>query len=226
MKYQNIVKGSFAVRHNRFTATVIIDGKEELCHVKNTGRLRELLLPNAVCYLEKHDKAERKTKFSLIAVENENRVVNIDSTAPNKVFYEWVKAGKFVENPTLIKPEKTFGNSRFDCYIETAERKIFVEVKGVTLKRDKTALFPDAPTERGVKHLKELTECTKQGYEAYIFFVVAMKGTESFSPNRERHEVFAEALTECKKNGVNVIALDCNVTFDGMEIDREIEVVL
>ncbi len=223
MKYHNIVKASFVARHNRFVATVNVDGQDELCHVKNTGRLKELLLPNATVYLESNNNPERKTKYSLVAVENRGRIVNVDSTSPNKVFYEWVRAGHFVENPTLVKPEATFGNSRFDCYIEADNKRIFAEVKGVTLKQNNTALFPDAPTERGVKHLRELIECTKQGYEAYIVFIVAMKGCRDFSPNKERHKKFADTLAECEKVGVNILVLDCKVLPDEIEIDKKLD---
>ena len=136
---------------------------------------------------------------------------------------EWVKDGGFVQDVTLIKLEKTFGNSRFDCYIETKDRKIFVEVKGVTLKDGSTALFPDAPTERGVKHLYELCECVKQGYEAYVVFVIKMKGIECFSPNVRTHPEFADALKVCVENGVNVVCVDCEVTADSLKIDKAVK---
>lgn len=226
MRYFNIREALFVNRINRFTANIEIDGKIELCHVKNTGRLKELLVNGATCFVEENDKAGRKTKYSLIAVQKGECVVNIDSQAPNKVFYEWVKDGCFCDEVTLIKPEKTFGNSRFDCYIETKKRRIFVEVKGVTLEKCGTALFPDAPTERGVKHLRELCECVKQGYEAYIIFVVQMKGVESFSPNRETHAEFADALCECREGGVNILCVDCEVTPDTLKISRKIDVKL
>ena len=226
MKYDNIRSAVFVNRINRFTANIEIDGEVSLCHVKNTGRLRELLLSGTECFVQVHDNPERKTKYSLIAVKKANEVVNIDSQAPNKVFYEWARSGGFLDGVTLIKPEKTFGNSRFDCYIERADEKIFVEVKGVTLEKEGVALFPDAPTERGVKHLRELCECVKDGYKAYIVFVVQMKGVHSFSPNRETHKEFADALCECRKSGVNIICVDCHVTPDSLGISKEIEVKL
>ena len=226
MKYENIKQAVFVNRINRFTANIEIDGSLQLCHVKNTGRLRELLISGTECFVQVHDNPERKTKYSLIAVKKGNEVVNIDSQAPNKVFYEWVKKGGFCDGVTMIKPEKTFGNSRFDCYIETGDRKIFVEVKGVTLEQDGEALFPDAPTERGVKHLNELCECVKEGYEAYIVFVVQMKGVNSFSPNRKTHKEFADALVMCKEKGVNVICVDCNVTEQTLEIADKLQVIL
>ena len=226
MKYDNIKEGIFINRINRFTANIQIDKKTHLCHVKNTGRLRELLITGTTCFVQQVDRDQRKTKYSLIAVRKQNRVVNIDSTAPNKVFYEWVKMGGFCEGITLINPEKTFGNSRFDYYIEAEDRKIFVEVKGVTLQKDGTALFPDAPTERGVKHLHELCECVKKGYEAYVVFVVQMKGVNAFSPNREMHREFADALFECRENGVNILCVDCDVSPDTLNISKRIDVKL
>ncbi len=226
MKYDNIMSAVFVSRKNRFTAEIKIDGAIELCHVKNTGRLRELLVPEAKVFVQHHDSTERKTKYSLVAVQKGNEVVNIDSQAPNKVFYEWAKSGGFVDGITLIRPETTFGNSRFDCYIEAGMRKIFVEVKGVTLERAGVALFPDAPTERGVKHLRELCECVKQGYEAYIVFVVQMKGVHSFSPNRDTHKEFAGCLEECQRSGVSIVCVDCMVTPETLEISQKIKVVL
>lgn len=226
MKYKNIRKAEFVIRKNRFIAEIKLDGNVYSCHVKNTGRLKELLVPGAEVFVEETDNAERKTRYSLIAVKKQNEIVNIDSQAPNKVFYEWVREGGFCENVTFIKPEKTYGNSRFDCYIEAEERKIFVEVKGVTLESDGTALFPDAPTERGVKHLRELCECVKEGYEAYIVFVVQMKGVHTFSPNTQTHKEFGEALAECEKNGVNILCVDCVVTPDSLRISKKIDVKL
>ncbi len=226
MKYKDIRQAVFLKRLNRFTAEIDIDGKTELCHVKNTGRLVELLIFGAKVYVQVHNNPERKTKYSLIAVEKGGEVVNIDSQMPNKVFCEWVREGHFTDGITLIKPEKTYGKSRFDCYIEAGSRKIFVEVKGVTLEKDGRALFPDAPTERGVKHLRELCTCVKDGYEAYIIFVVQMKGVYSFSPNEETHREFAQALYECKVSGVNILCVDCIVCPDSIVIDKEIEVNL
>ena len=226
MKYDNIRKAKFLVRKNRFICEIEIDNKTFPCHVKNTGRLKELLIPGTICYVQESDNAERKTKYSLVAVHKSDEVVNIDSQAPNKVFYEWVRNGGFVDDVTLIKPETTFGNSRFDCYIETDKKNIFVEVKGVTLEKEGVALFPDAPTERGVKHLKELCECVRSGYEAYIVFVVQMKGVHTFSPNEETHKEFAETLKECRKNGVNILCVDCDVTSDTLNISKRIDVKL
>lgn len=226
MKYNDIRQAVFLKRLNRFTAEIDVDGKTQLCHVKNTGRLRELLTENAKVFVQVHNNPARKTKYSLIAVQKKREVVNIDSQMPNKVFYEWAGNGKFVDGITLIKPEKTYEKSRFDCYIEAGDRKIFVEVKGVTLERDGTALFPDAPTERGVKHLRELCDCVRNGYEAYIVFIVQMKGVHSFSPNAETHPEFAKVLCECRENGVNILCVDCIVSPDTIVIDKEIKVNL
>ena len=221
-----VVKAKFLSRPNRFIALVELDGETVTVHVKNTGRLKELLTYGVTCFVQETDNSERKTRYSLIAVQKGEDVVNVDSQAPNKVFYEWAKSGAFIDGISLIRPEKTYGNSRFDCYIEAGNRKIFIEVKGVTLEKEGVALFPDAPTERGVKHLKELCECVKNGYEAYIVFVVQMKGVHTFSPNRETHPKFADALCECEKNGVNILCVDCNVTPETLEISNEITIKL
>lgn len=226
MKYDNIRSAVFLSRKNRFVALVEIDKEEVICHVKNTGRLRELLIPGAEVYVQEHDDAKRKTKYSLIAVKKGEKVVNIDSLAPNKVFYEWVKRGEFCDGVTLVKPESTYKRSRFDCYIETEKSKMFVEVKGVTLEKDSVALFPDAPTERGVKHLNELCECIKDGYCACIVFVVQMKGPLSFSPNVQTHREFAECLLKCRESGVDIVCVDCNVTPETLEISQRIAVKL
>lgn len=226
MKYDNVKKAVFVNRINRFCSNIEIDGKTQLCHVKNTGRLCELLVKGAVCFVQEHDNPDRKTKYSLVAVQKGQETVNIDSTAPNKVFYEWVRDGHFCDGVTLIKPEKTYGNSRFDCYIEAGDRKMYVEVKGVTLEKNGTALFPDAPTQRGVKHLRELCRCVNNGFDAYIVFVIQMKGINEFSPNTETHKEFANALCECRDRGVNILALDCDVTPDTLNISQKIQVKL
>lgn len=226
MTYNNIREAVFVIRKNRFTAEIQIDGKTQVCHVKNTGRLRELLVPGAICFVEESDNPERKTKYSLIAVKHGDEIINIDSQAPNKVFFEWAKNGCFLSGITQICPEKTFGNSRFDFYIETKNDKVFVEVKGVTLKKDGVALFPDAPTKRGVKHLYELCNCTEKGYKAYVVFVAQMKGVHTFSPNRDTHKEFADALLLCSKKGVNIVCADCNVTESTLNIDKTIDIKL
>jgi len=224
MKYKKIREGIFIRRPNRFIADVKIDGKTEICHVKNTGRCKELLIPGAKVFLEESDNPCRKTKYDLVSVFKGEALVNIDSSAPNKVFYEW--APSYFGKDARVFPEKKYKNSRFDFYIEKGERKIFVEVKGVTLEEKSVAKFPDAPTERGVKHIKELADATKNGYEGYIFFVVQMKGIKLFTPNYETHQAFGEMLKEAKKVGVNVMCADCIVTSDTLCIDKFVKISL
>jgi len=226
MKYENIQAGVFIKRPNRFIAVADIDGKEEICHVKNTGRCRELLIPGTEIYLQKARNPERKTMYDLITVRKNNMYINIDSQAPNKVLREWVECSGYFNNITLIKPECRYKNSRFDFYIEADNRKIFVEVKGVTLEEAGIAKFPDAPTERGVKHIKELSECVKEGYEAYIFFIVQIPDIKCFMPNREMHSEFADELIMAEKNGVNIKALNCEVSPDTLKINDFIKVIL
>lgn len=211
MKYPNIYSGRFVLRHNRFSATVLVDGREEICHVKNTGRLRELLLPGALCYLVKSENPTRKTAFDLVAVEKDEQVVNIDSQAPNKVAGEYL-ATLFPD--AEIRAEVTYGDSRFDFRVKTEDTTWFVEVKGVTLKEGETALFPDAPTERGVKHIRHLIACKQQGYGAMLLFVVAMQGVKTVKPNAARHKEFAMALMDAKTAGVTLAAVDCRVNAD------------
>lgn len=209
MKYDNITKGTFLSRPNRFIAQVEIDGAEHTCHVKNTGRCKELLVKGAQVILQKSDNPDRKTRYDLISVYKGGRLVNMDSQAPNKIFGEYIP--KMFKNVTLVRPETFYGSSRFDFYIEADGRKIFVEVKGVTLEADNEAMFPDAPTDRGVKHINELCKAVEEGYDAYVVFIIQMKGIKSFSPNDATHPQFGEALRKAKKAGVNIIALDCEV---------------
>ncbi len=231
MKYKNIVKGTFIERPNRFIAYAEIDGKMEKAHVKNTGRCKELLLPGASVYLEVADNPERKTKYDLIAVEKfregkEPLLINMDSQAPNNAAEEWLKKGNLFSENAVVKREVRYGKSRFDFYIEDGERKAFLEVKGVTLEENGLALFPDAPTERGVKHIKELLSCMDEGYEAYILFVIQMKEMHAFSPNDKTHPDFGRALREAVDGGVKVLAVDCKAGTDYMELDNYIEVKL
>lgn len=226
MIYQNIKSAQFISRPNRFIAIVELDGRQEVCHVKNTGRCKELLNPGVTVFVQESDNPSRKTKYDLIGVMKGNRPVNIDSQVPNKIFSELISEGKLFSNVILVKPEVKYGNSRFDFYIETEEDKIFVEVKGVTLEENNVALFPDAPTDRGVKHIKELIECAEKGYKAYIVFIIQMKGVSSFTPNAVRHKEFAEALSLAAHNNVNVLAFDCNVGQDFIEINEKVEVKL
>lgn len=226
MRYEKITKGKFISRPNRFKACVELNGEEELVHVKNTGRCAELLKAGATVYVQKSDKEERKTKWDLIAVEKGERMINMDSQIPNQVVKEWLEKENLFENITCIRPEYTYGNSRFDLYVEAGERKIFIEVKGVTLEEDGVVRFPDAPSERAVKHVEELQKAVKDGYEAYVFFVIQMKDVRYFTPNRQTHPEFAEALAEAERNGVKILAYDCSVTEDSIELGKEVPVVL
>lgn len=226
MKYNNILSANFISRQNRFIAEIEINGKREICHVKNTGRCKELLTPNARIYVQYSDSPTRKTKYDLISVLKGNTLINIDSQAPNKIFGEWVRDGEFLPNITKIKPECKYKNSRFDFYIEADKRKIFAEIKGVTLEKNGVVMFPDAPTERGVKHIKELCECIGEGYEAYVFFIIQMSDCKFFTPNRITHPAFADALLEAEKSGVNIRALDCFVTADELTVNKPVEIRL
>lgn len=226
MKYRNIIKGTFINRPNRFVAKVIIDGKETACHVKNTGRCHELLKEGAEVFLEKSDNPDRKYQYSLITVRKGERLVNMDSQAPNKAVGEFFEKGGLFEDIKLIKPECKYGNSRFDFYVEYGDKKAFIEVKGVTLENDNIVSFPDAPTERGSKHLRELCECIKEGYEAYVFFVIQMKDVLHFTPNEDHDPVFADTLRKAEKEGVKIIAYDCLITEDEMIIKDKVNIVL
>ena len=212
MQYHSIKKGIFHARPNRFIAHVEVDGAMEVVHVKNTGRCRELLVPGAVVYLEEGRNPARKTKYDLIAVEKGDLLVNMDAQAPNKVFQEWAQGGGFLPGLTLLRPETTWGSSRFDFYWEAGERRGFVEVKGVTLEDDGHARFPDAPTERGVKHLEELIRCQEEGYKAAVCFVIQMAGMKDFAPNDVTHPAFGAALRKAAAAGVKVLAQECMVT--------------
>ena len=266
MKYNRIVSGTFLQRPNRFIAHVRINGTEEICHVKNTGRCRELLVPGCTVYCAVSDNPQRKTKFDLIAVEKavDNQsfadkqnvaannassvsvsndaltsngksntgpgrtlLVNMDSQAPNAAAKEWLQSeaspfGKL----DVIKPECKYGNSRFDFYLEKEKRKIFLEVKGVTLEDNGVVLFPDAPTERGIKHLQELIRCHAEGFETCVLFVVQMENALYFTPNRKTHPQFADALCEAQNAGVQLLAYTCKVTPDEMKINKELEISL
>ena len=226
MKYTNIIKAKFINRPNRFISYVNIEGKTESAHVKNTGRCKELLIPNTNVYLEIAENPDRKTKYDLITVEKDNTLVNIDSQAPNKVIEEWLKKGKIFSKKAVIKREFTYKKSRFDFYVEDGKRKAFIEVKGVTLERDGIAYFPDAPTERGVKHIHELQSSLKEGFEAYIIFVIQMKNIKELRPNDVTHQAFGDALREASKAGVKILALDCIIKPDSITAEQQIAVVL
>lgn len=227
MIYTDIIKGTFISRPNRFVANVTVNGKTETAHVKNTGRLGELLLEGATVYLQEHnDTTRRRTKWSLIGVEKDGRLVNIDSQAPNKVMLEWLQTGKLLKNIKSIKKEYSYGGSRFDFFVETDKDKVLIEVKGVTLEIDNVAMFPDAPTERGVKHILELCESLKEGYTAFVVFVIKMSGVRYFAPNAATHQEFADALIHAHKQGVRILALDCEVGENSLSIKDEVPVVL
>jgi len=235
--YRDIHPGRFLARPNRFIARVEVDGRAETVHVKNTGRCRELLVPGCTVYLEGSASPQRKTRYDLVAVEKARPgrsplLINMDSQAPNRVFGEWMAAGLGAElglpKPTLLRPETTWGNSRFDFYWEEMKigRKGFVEVKGCTLEEDGLALFPDAPTQRGVKHLRELMACREAGYEAAMCVVIQMEGMAAFSPNDKTHPEFGAALREAARAGVRVLAVECAVTPDSLTMTRPVPVHL
>lgn len=231
MKYKNVVEATFVERLNRFVATVKINGKTETVHVKNTGRCKELLTLGYRVYLEKSANQNRKTAFDLIAVEKERKgrppvLINMDSQAPNAAAEKWLEKGNLFSKNAKIKREVKFENSRFDFYIEDGEKKAFLEVKGVTLEGDGIARFPDAPTERGIKHINELIAAKKQGFEAYILFVIQMKEIHLFEPNNETHRQFGEALVRAQKSGVNILAVDCAVTPDSITLENPVEIKL
>lgn len=230
MKYDRVVSGRFIERPNRFIARVEIDGRIETVHVKNTGRCRELLVPGATVYLAESDNPMRKTKYDLIAVEKVTDggvlLINMDSQIPNDVAGEWLRGGGLFSRDAVIKREVKYGNSRFDFYVCDGDRRAFLEVKGVTLEHDGVAMFPDAPTERGVKHVEELVSAISDGYEAYILFVVQMKGISVFRPNRATHPEFAQALQRARDAGVSILALDSVVTPDSIATDGKVRVEL
>lgn len=225
MQYERMRKGIFRSRPNRFIAYVELDGRQEICHVKNTGRCKELLIPGAVVCVQEAENPNRKTGFDLIAVQKGERLINMDSQIPNRVFAQWLREGG-LPGLTLIKPEQRFGSSRLDFYLEAGERKIYAEVKGVTLERDGVVLFPDAPTERGVRHLEELCACVKQGYEAWAVFIIQMENVRRFSPSDETHPAFGTALRRAQEKGVRILALECHVTPDSIEARREVPICL
>ncbi len=226
MKYERISKGTFLERPNRFIAYAELAGKREVVHVKNTGRCAELLRPGASIYVQESHNPKRKTKWDLIGVEKGSRMINMDSQVPNKVVKEWVESGNLASDIRLIRPETSYGNSRFDLYVETESSRIFIEVKGVTLEENGVVRFPDAPSGRAVKHLQELEKAVQDGYEAYVFFVIQMKGVRYFTPNQDTHPAFCEALKSAKAAGVKLLAYDCQVSDDRIEIADPVPVVL
>ena len=224
MIYENVKEAVFKERLNRFEAVVEIDGKKEVVHVKNTGRCKELLIDGAKVVLQKMG-GNRKTNYDLICVYKGDMLVNMDSQAPNKVVYEWLVEKNLI-NADYVKPEYKYKNSRFDFYAEGNGKKYMIEVKGVTLEENGVVLFPDAPTERGVKHIKELIECVNEGYEAYIIFVVQMEGMKYFTPNVKTHKEFADTLAYAKERGVNVVCLDCFVKENSLKVNKFVQIEL
>ena len=229
MKYKNIKAAEFISRPNRFIAKVRIDGNEETVHVKNTGRCRELLTEGCTVYLEESDNPNRKTRYDLVAVEKLRSgkpplLVNMDSQIPNAAAEEWLRKGELFSKQAVIRREFTYGESRFDFRIEDGGKVSFLEVKGVTLENDGTASFPDAPTERGVKHIHELIRAHREGFGAYILFVVQMKEIRELRPNDATHRAFGDALRLAEREGVKILAYDCIVTPDSMTIDKPIPI--
>ena len=222
MTYQKIIKARFRKRPNRFIAIVDIDGKEEIVHVKNTGRCRELLVDGATVFLEEGQGASRKTKYDLVGVIKNGNLINMDSQAPNKVAIEFLKESNLFSKNAIIKGEVTYKSSRFDIFVIDGDRKAFIEVKGVTLEKDFVAMFPDAPTERGIKHIRELISAKKEGYESYILFVIQMKGIKEFTPNYSTHLEFGNTLKIANENGVKILAYDCIVTENSLKIDKPV----
>jgi len=224
--YANVSRGFFIRRINRFVAEIEADGRIERVHVKNTGRCKELLISGATVYLNEAANPNRATKYDLVAVEKGDRLVNVDSGAPNIAIRAFLQSGKYLSDVTVVRSEAKYGASRFDFYVETGKRRIFIEVKGVTLEENGVVLFPDAPTQRGVKHLDELVNSLRDGYDARVVFVVQMHGVLYFTPNRKMHPAFADALVRASHAGVTVEVYDCVVTPDSMTIGRAVEVRL
>ena len=223
MRYDRVTGGVFLSRLSRFSALAIVGGCEQTVHVKNTGRLRELLIPGAEAVLCPSDSPGRKTAYDLVAVRHDGRYVNIDSQAPNAAAAELMER---LYPGCALRRERVFGSSRFDMYLERGDRRLFTEVKGVTLVRDGTALFPDAPTERGRKHLLELAQARRAGYAAAVLFLVQRNDARCFSPNRETDPAFADALAEAAAAGVEVLCFDCEVTADSMTARSPVPVKL
>ncbi len=229
MKYSKTIEGIFLKRPNRFIAQVLINGVEETVHVRNTGRCREILLPGAKVVLEDcSNNPNRKTKYSLIAVWKGDMLINMDSQVPNAVVFEALSENKIqgYENLTYIKREVSFENSRYDIYYEKDNQKGFIEVKGVTLENNHIASFPDAPTERGSKHVLEMIEAIKQGYSGAIFFLIQMKGPISFRPNWKMDKNFSDAIKTAHENGVDILIYDSIVSNDEIYIGHPISIDL
>ena len=223
MNYKNTIRGIFKDRPNRFIAHVLVDDTETVCHVKNTGRCRELLVPGATVYLERGTNPARRTAWDLIAVEKGHRLINMDAQAPNRIFAQWIRQQ---EPGIAVHPEYRYGDSRLDFCLEWPEGLHLVEVKGVTLEREGHCLFPDAPTERGVRHLHELMRAVEEGHRATAFFVIQMADVLDFAPNDATHPAFGEALREAARQGVEIVAYTCRVTPETVTLDAPVPVQL
>ncbi len=226
MQYSHIAAARFIDRPNRFIAHVELDGAVRVCHVKNTGRCRELLTPGAEVWVRYAPAPGRKTDYDLIAVDKGGVLINMDAAAPNAVFAEWARSGAFLPELTLLRPETVHGDSRFDFYAQAGSRRGFIEVKGVTLEENGVVRFPDAPTQRGVKHLRGLIRCVEEGLDAWAVFVIQMERALYFEPNRDTHPEFADALRDARDAGVSISALTCSVTPDSISILGPVEVRL
>ena len=231
MRYQNVTPAVFVARPNRFIAHVEINGARETVHVKNTGRCRELLVPGCTVYVSRSDNPTRKTKYDLIAVRKERAgreslLINMDSQIPNAAALEWLRNSGLFSPSAVFRREITYKDSRFDIYVEDGERRSFIEVKGVTLEDSGVAMFPDAPTARGVKHLNGLAGCVQDGFEAYVLFVIQMKGVFVFRPHDAMDPEFGDALRRAAAAGVKVLAMDCRITPDTITIDSPVKVRL
>ena len=225
MKYENIKTGKLIERENRFIALVDIDGEVERVHVPNTGRCKEIFVPGATVILNEPTGTKRKTRYSLVSAYKGDLLINIDSQAPNKIVKEALENKKIFKDITLIHPECTYGNSRFDFYFERGKEKAFMEVKGVTLEQNSLCMFPDAPTLRGVKHIEELKKAKGEGYGAYIMFLVQMEGMKAFVPNVEMHKDFGDALKDAMAAGVNVLVYDTVVREGEVIFGKEVELM-
>ena len=226
MRYGRVIEGVFLERPNRFIAYCDIDGNREKVHVKNTGRCKELLVPGAKVYLSVSDNPERSTKWDLIAVRKGDKLINMDSQVPNDVAAEGLRGIPMFSDVTEIRREFRYGNSRIDIMASDAENRYLIEVKGVTLEKDGVAMFPDAPTERGAKHLRELISSKEDGYIPCVLFVIQMEGVIRFEPNRVTDPIFSDTLKEAKDSGVNVLAYTCRVTPDSLVLSEPVEVLL
>ena len=225
MKYENMVPGKFLCRPNRFVAHVQIDGNVQIVHVKNTGRCRELLPEGVQVWCEKNDAPNRKTKYDLICVQKGDRLINMDSQAPNAAAGEWLRGGG-LPDVHQVRSEVKFANSRFDFAFQKEGKPCFMEVKGVTLENDGICAFPDAPTLRGAKHLRELTQAAQAGYGAYVLFVIQMENVQCLRPNDATDPEFGEALRQAERAGVRLLAMDCRVTPDSMTLRKAVPICL